>query len=222
MADPKPCCINLNPDITGIGVRVALYVQILLGWGISLIWPDTFAKNARTAYMTATALLIAAFIQWKTRDLSLLDGIVVSLTRSNTTQSQQNPRSAESTNEVDPNKSFSRFLTQIFFIAFWAAWCLRMWQDPERFGLEKTSSECNINNHIMIVVFGREIQATDPRMQRAATALVCIGLVIAVGSLFISLEDLLGPLVKWTTSTANNTNAGNTNGKNTMTGSGSQ
>ncbi|KAG9093373.1 hypothetical protein FRC07_011474 [Ceratobasidium sp. 392] len=236
MANPKPCCINLNPDITGIGVRVALYVQILLGWGISLIWPDTFARNARTAYMTATALLIAAFIQWRTRDLSLLDGIVVSListmmitfaissspTRSSTTQSQQNAPSADSTTEVDPNKSFSRFLTQIFFVAFWAAWCLRMWQDPERFGLEKTSPECDINNRIMIVVFGREIQATDPRMQRAATALVSIGLIIAVGSLFISLEDLLSPLIKWVTSTANNANPSNDNVSNTVTGSGSR
>ncbi|KAG9092670.1 hypothetical protein FRC07_011608, partial [Ceratobasidium sp. 392] len=78
MADTgDDCCLSLNPDITGIGVRVALYVQILLGWVVSYKWPDTFAKNARTAYMTAIALLIAAFIQWKTQQqLSLLDGIV--------------------------------------------------------------------------------------------------------------------------------------------------
>jgi hypothetical protein len=46
---------------------------------MSLIWPDTFVKNSRTAYMTATALLIASFIQLETQELSLLDGIVVSL-----------------------------------------------------------------------------------------------------------------------------------------------
>ncbi|KAG8745468.1 hypothetical protein FRC10_008011 [Ceratobasidium sp. 414] len=206
MADQ--CCLNLNPDITGVGVRVALYVQILLGWFVSLQWPETFAKNARTAYMTAIALIIAAFIQLRTQNLSLLDGIVVSLittmmitfaissspTRSNT---QHQPAADDDSMSMDPNKSFSRFLTQFCFVAFWAAWCLLMWHDPVHFGLHKDQwGTCDVNSIVTLMVFGREIHATDPRMQRAALALVTIGIVIAFGSLWISLEGLLGPVIK--------------------------
>jgi len=206
MADPN-CCLSLNPDITGVGVRVALYVQILIGWLVSLRWPGEFAKNARTAYMTAIALIIAAFIQLKTQSLSLLDGIVVSLittmmitfaissspTRSNT---KRQLASDDDSISIDPNKSFSRFLTQFCFVAFWAAWCLLMWHDPVHFGLDKSEPGCTVNSIVTIMVFGREIHATDPRVQRAALALVTIGIIIAFGSLWISLEGLLGPTIR--------------------------
>ncbi|KAG9086713.1 hypothetical protein FRC06_002975 [Ceratobasidium sp. 370] len=215
MNNQELCCLSLNPDITGKGVRIALYAQILLGWFVSLKWPDTFAKNARTAYMTAIALLIAAFIQLQTQDLSLLDGIVVSLittmmitfaissspTRSN---AQNQPTLSDDSLTIDPNKSLSRFLTQFCFVAFWAAWCLLMWHDPVHFGLRNRAPDCDVNNNVTIMVFGREIHATDPRMQRAALALVSFGIVVAFGSLWISLEGLLGPIIKKLRSTAAN------------------
>jgi hypothetical protein len=47
---------------------------------MSLYWPDTFVKNSRAAYMTATAVLVSSLIEWKkNEELSLLDGIVVTL-----------------------------------------------------------------------------------------------------------------------------------------------
>ncbi|KAH7330587.1 hypothetical protein B0J17DRAFT_678711 [Rhizoctonia solani] len=73
------CELELNNDIMGIGVRAALYAQIILAWLMSLKYPDTFVKNSRSAYMTATALLVASLIEWKTQSLSLLDALVVSL-----------------------------------------------------------------------------------------------------------------------------------------------
>ncbi|CAE6411541.1 unnamed protein product [Rhizoctonia solani] len=73
------CELELNNDIMGIGVRAALYSQIILAWIMSLIYPNTFVKNSRSAYMTATALLVASLIEWKTQTLSLLDALVVSL-----------------------------------------------------------------------------------------------------------------------------------------------
>ncbi|KAG9092671.1 hypothetical protein FRC07_011609 [Ceratobasidium sp. 392] len=157
--------------------------------------------------MTAIALLIAALIQLKTQELSLLDGIVVSLittmmitfaiasspTRSNT-QNQPSEPNGDLTTEVDPNKSFARYFTQFVFVGFWAAWCLNMWNDPIHFG--QKDPNCTINSVVTITLFSREIHATDPRMRRAALALVSVGLVIAFLSLFISLEGLLGPLIK--------------------------
>ncbi|KAG8733421.1 hypothetical protein FRC11_006380 [Ceratobasidium sp. 423] len=73
------CVLDLNNDIMGIGVRVALYAQIILAWFMSLKWPDTFVKNSRASYMIATSLLVASLIQWKTQTLSVLDALVVSL-----------------------------------------------------------------------------------------------------------------------------------------------
>ncbi|GAB1525865.1 E3 ubiquitin-protein ligase ubr1 [Rhizoctonia solani] len=73
------CELELNNDIMGIGVRVALYAQIVLAWGMSLYWPDTFVRNSRAAYMTATAVLVSSLIEWKKQGSSLLDAVVVSL-----------------------------------------------------------------------------------------------------------------------------------------------
>ncbi|CAE6498279.1 unnamed protein product [Rhizoctonia solani] len=72
------CEIELNNDIMGIGVRAALYAQIIFAWGMSLKYPNTFVKNSRASYMIATGLLVASLIQWKTQELGLLDAIVVS------------------------------------------------------------------------------------------------------------------------------------------------
>ncbi|CAE6530075.1 unnamed protein product [Rhizoctonia solani] len=66
----------------GIGVRAALYAQIIFAWGMSLKYPETFVKNSRASYMIATGLLVASLIQWKTHDLSILDAVVVSLVTS--------------------------------------------------------------------------------------------------------------------------------------------
>lgn len=202
------CCqLQLNPDITGIGVRVGLYAQILLGWATSFVWPDTFARNARTGYMTAIALLIAAFIQLKTQQLSLLDGIVVSLITtmmitfaiaSSPPGSKQPQLKENATGEPvePPSRNRMHYATQFVFVAFWSAWGLNMWRDPVHFGLTGNQHDCPTNRQVTLMVFGREIHATDLRMRSAAIALVVAGLVIAVGSLFLSLKTFLHPVLK--------------------------
>ncbi|KAF8603179.1 hypothetical protein BDV93DRAFT_607007 [Ceratobasidium sp. AG-I] len=198
-----PCCdLQLNPDITGIGVRVGLYCQILIGWATSWYWPDTFAKNARTGYMTAIALIIAAFIQLETQQLSLLDGIVVSLITTmmitfaiaSSPPGSKAPQAEphEEPTETDPDRSVARYITQFIFVAFWGAWCLNMWRDPAHFGADP---QCTTNQAVTIMVFGREIHATDPRMRSAAISLISFGLVIAVGSLFFTLNSFLHPVL---------------------------
>ncbi|KAF8761647.1 hypothetical protein RHS01_00233 [Rhizoctonia solani] len=57
------CELELNNDIMGM----------------SLYWPDTFVRNSRAAYMTATAVLVSSLIEWKKQGSSLLDAVVVSL-----------------------------------------------------------------------------------------------------------------------------------------------
>ncbi|QRW05831.1 hypothetical protein RhiLY_04830 [Ceratobasidium sp. AG-Ba] len=195
----------------GVVVRVALYVQILLGWVVSLRWPETFAKNARAAYMTAIALIIAAIIQNQTQnpqDLSLLDAIVVSMITtmmitfaisSSPTRSAVNKAQEEAnteSEEIDPNASFSRFLTQFAFVGLWAGWCFNLWQDPLHFGFKGVLPDCNVNENVYIVLFGQDIRATDERLRTAALVFISFGTLFAFGSLWISLETLLGPFVR--------------------------
>lgn len=89
-----------------------------------------------------------------------------------------------------------RYVMQFVFVGFWAGWCLYMWRDPVHFGLFGNQYNCTTNTQVTIVIFGREIQATDPRMRNAAIALVVSGLVIAVGSLFMSLKTFLHPVLR--------------------------
>ncbi|KAH6904943.1 hypothetical protein BKA70DRAFT_1294448 [Coprinopsis sp. MPI-PUGE-AT-0042] len=69
--------IPVNADITGPGVRIALYVQSIL----SVILVRVSPKDAPGAYwsMTATAmsLIISSFITGVMKEISLLDAIVV-------------------------------------------------------------------------------------------------------------------------------------------------
>ncbi|CAE6466266.1 unnamed protein product [Rhizoctonia solani] len=202
------CVLKLNPDITGIGVRVALYVQILLGWIMSLIWPDTFVENSRAAYMTALALIIASFIELTTHSLSLLDGIVVSFITTmmivfaiasyaripapgNSGNASQDGKLGE--RSVDEKPSYTRWFMQCCFVVFWGAWCFNMWRDPAHFGLKGEKANCDTNYNITINIF-TQVHATDPSVRNAALALVAIGFFIALLSLFVTLEQFLLPV----------------------------
>ncbi|QRV76933.1 transmembrane protein [Ceratobasidium sp. AG-Ba] len=161
--------------------------------------------------MTAIALIIAAIIQNKTQnpqDLSLLDAIVVSMITtmmitfaisSSPTRSAVNKAQEEAhteSEEIDPNASFSRFLTQFAFVGLWAGWCFNLWQDPLHFGFKGVLPNCNVNENVYIVLFGQDIRATDERLRTAALVFISFGTLFAFGSLWISLETLLGPFVR--------------------------
>ncbi|CAE6432185.1 unnamed protein product [Rhizoctonia solani] len=157
-------------------IRVAFYAQVLLGWFMSLIWPDTFIENSRAAYMTALALLIASFIELETRILSLLDGLVVSFITTmmitfaiasysripaSTSESEERDKSA------DEKMSFS--------------------------GEHGNTVNCDTNYGVTIQLF-KQVHPTDPIVRNAALALVAIGTFIALLSLFITLEQFVAPV----------------------------
>ncbi|CCO37557.1 Pc16g04440 [Rhizoctonia solani AG-1 IB] len=190
------CKLELNPDITGVGVRVALYIQILLSWLTSYAG-NTFARNSRTAYMTATALLIASFIELTTQKLSLLDGLVVSLiTTMMITYAgvSCSVGSLESTNKgnrgLEPIGSPTRWFMQLCFIVFWGAWGFHTWRDPAHFGLKGDAVNCETNYNVTLQLF-TEVRPTDPRVRAAALSLISIGFVLAILSLLFTLGDCL-------------------------------
>ncbi|CAE6372048.1 unnamed protein product [Rhizoctonia solani] len=279
------CELELNNDIMGVGVRAALYAQIVLAWGMSLYWPDTFVRNSRAAYMTATAVLVSSFIEWKKRELSLLDGIVVSLmssmmiifivvsgttrevaepspnqsiqvaptnagipdeTSAPAADSQSSsaipltnltsqPPSAQLTNtyhanspivtpqpvqpapvpaptlqqstaenqaaahasgsaQLRPRRSYTQWFIRFCFVNLWGGFCFNLWKDPAHFGLKGPKINCTTNNNVTIWVFGVEVQAVSSGIRITALVLVSILYLVALCSLFFTLEKILGPI----------------------------
>ncbi|CAE6532855.1 unnamed protein product [Rhizoctonia solani] len=152
--------------------------------------------------MTALALLIASFIELKTRTLSLLDGLVVSFITTmmitfaivsysripaSTSESEERDKSA------DKKISSTRWLVQFCFVVFWGAWCFNMWRDPAHFGLKGDTVNCDTNYDVTIQLF-KQVHATDPIVRNAALALVAIGTFTALLSLFITLEQFVAPV----------------------------
>ncbi|KAF8674158.1 hypothetical protein RHS04_07400 [Rhizoctonia solani] len=74
--------ITPNADISGKGVRIALYSQTLLTMAVASFIPyheKAFHSTARNAYIVSTSLIIASLIETKTRGLSLFDALIVAM-----------------------------------------------------------------------------------------------------------------------------------------------
>ncbi|KAJ7175211.1 ankyrin repeat-containing domain protein [Mycena crocata] len=83
------CMIPPNPDISGIGVRSAIYIQNLLGFvpAISALWDGQVApyeleaveNESTTVLITAFGIIIAAMVQAETLSLALFHGNIILL-----------------------------------------------------------------------------------------------------------------------------------------------
>ncbi|KAJ7615760.1 hypothetical protein DFH06DRAFT_1062662, partial [Mycena polygramma] len=80
MTTPAISCIPADPDISGIGVRVAIYAQNLFSF-VPAIWAlwdgevsdyelESVETQSTTILITAFAILISAMAQGRTRGLS--------------------------------------------------------------------------------------------------------------------------------------------------------
>ncbi|KAK7065092.1 hypothetical protein R3P38DRAFT_3166108 [Favolaschia claudopus] len=96
MSLPQPPCIAGDPDISGIGVRVAIYAQNLFSFipAVSALWDgevtpyelEAVAAQSQTIIITAFGILISAMVQAKTLGLSNFQAtIVLSLSWMNNT-----------------------------------------------------------------------------------------------------------------------------------------
>ncbi|KAJ7602209.1 hypothetical protein DFH06DRAFT_370168 [Mycena polygramma] len=83
----EPGCIPTNPDISGIGVRAAIYIQNLLSFipAIWAIWDgnvstyelESVETQSTTILLTAFAILISAMVQARTTGISNFHAAVV-------------------------------------------------------------------------------------------------------------------------------------------------
>ncbi|KAG8679060.1 hypothetical protein FRC08_017254, partial [Ceratobasidium sp. 394] len=74
--------ITANPDISGIGVRVAIYAQTFISMMVASLLPyheKAFRDTSRNCYVVSGSLIIASLIAWKTKGLSLFDGLIVTM-----------------------------------------------------------------------------------------------------------------------------------------------
>ncbi|KAG6913376.1 hypothetical protein DXG01_007280, partial [Tephrocybe rancida] len=80
MLGPRSPCFVANPDVSGIGVRTAIYAQNLLSFGPALlalkdrkVTPtelETLETQSTTILITAFAILLSAIIQARTSGIS--------------------------------------------------------------------------------------------------------------------------------------------------------
>jgi hypothetical protein len=84
----------------------------------------------------------------------------------------------------------TRWFMQLCFVVFWGAWGFHMWRDPAHFGLKGDAVNCETNYNVTLQLF-TEVRPTDPRVRAAALSLISIGFVLAILSLFFSLEECL-------------------------------
>ncbi|KAH8823805.1 hypothetical protein DL96DRAFT_1713178 [Flagelloscypha sp. PMI_526] len=87
MADLALKCIPPNPDISGVGVRTAIYVQNLLSF-VPAIWAildgkvddfelESLDAQATTILITAFAILISAIVQVRTEGITIFHTMII-------------------------------------------------------------------------------------------------------------------------------------------------
>ncbi|KAH8832138.1 ankyrin repeat-containing domain protein [Flagelloscypha sp. PMI_526] len=87
MSDPSELCIPADPDVSGIGVRIAIYAQNILTFipAFYALWDgvvthkelDSVRKHSTTILLTAFAILISAYVQASTNRLTNYHTIIV-------------------------------------------------------------------------------------------------------------------------------------------------
>jgi len=184
------CQMVTNPDISGIGVRVSLYVQTILGMFISTVLPydvDAFKSSARSTYITAFGLMLAALIRsHESEGLSLADGIILTmLTTLMTAFVSSNTRSVQA-------GGLSLSIASFICIVVWFVSGILVWRDPSNFG---ATSDCNLNSEFVFVVFGHNHRATEGGVRAFALVVFSLGGAAALGSLvmviFWTLKTML-------------------------------
>ncbi|KAG8704886.1 hypothetical protein FRC09_003269 [Ceratobasidium sp. 395] len=176
--------VTSNPDISGIGVRTAIYTQTFLNIVSSSFMPNNniaFRDTSRNTYVLSFSLILSSLIQSNHGGLSLFDGIISTVLTTLMTVF------------VTVNYQYIRTLglsiqvASLLFTSFWCYWGLQVWSHSVTFGLEPAPpvesnitsnifpttlsiasrsldpsiANCTANADTVYVVFGRSISATN-------------------------------------------------------------
>ncbi|CEL55674.1 hypothetical protein RSOLAG1IB_01686 [Rhizoctonia solani AG-1 IB] len=176
--------IIANPDISGRGVRVALYLQTLLSMTIASLLPyheRAFRDLTRNAYIISTSLIIASLIEMKTHGLSLFDALIVTMLT--TIMTAFVTVNASYMQNLGLSISISSFL----FTSFWCYWGLQVWHNPSTFGIPSDKENCTASTGTVFVVFGHNVSVTNSGLRGFALSMFAISLIGALASLYYSI-----------------------------------
>jgi hypothetical protein len=147
MSSPPSCVLNANPDICGIGVRVALYMQAFIDLLLTVIVFEygQLRTTVSTTLITATSLIISAFIQsHMVNGLSLFEAVIITqLITIKLAGIMRFPR------------GYVVLTTAIIFRALYVAFLFWVWCQVGQFG---SQAECN--NDIVFKFFGHSVRMT--------------------------------------------------------------
>jgi len=144
-----------------------------------------FRDTSRNSYVVSGSLIIAALIAWKTNNLSLFDGLIVTMLTTIMTAF------------VTVNGPYIRTLglsiniASLLFTTFWCYWGLQIWVDPWNFGLPAGREGCIANQETVFVVFGHTVSATSRGLRGFAIFIFAIGAISAVSALWKSFTWLI-------------------------------
>lgn len=192
--------VTSNPDISGIGVRTAIYVQTFLNMIVPSILPNNLTvirDTARSTYVLSVGLIAASIGQWCIGGLTLFDGLVSTMLTTLMTAF------ALSNYQYIETLGLSMNISSALFLIFWTYWGIQVWVDPSTFGLQLPEPEpvadpttnlaarlfslhsraldpssplanCTANLQTQFVIFGKSIPATNSGLR--VFALVTFGM----------------------------------------------
>ncbi|KAG8763710.1 hypothetical protein FRC12_008436 [Ceratobasidium sp. 428] len=183
--------ITANPDISGKGVRVAIYAQTFISMMVASWLPSekAFRDTSRNSYVVSGSLIISSLIAWKRGELSLFDGLVTTMLTTIMTAF------------VTVNGPYIRTLglsinlASLLFTTFWCYWGLQIWSDPWSFGLPADGVDCTANQQTIFVVFGHSVGATSRGLRGFAIFIFAIGAISVLSALWSTFSWTIKYLV---------------------------
>ncbi|CAE6426220.1 unnamed protein product [Rhizoctonia solani] len=189
------CSVPLNPDISGVGVRVALYMQSLIGNFMGIFQPTLIFEIGILAYLTGISLFVAALSQSKVGSMSLLDAVIlddVSITPLILFAEQSLIlwvfKDSEDTDEHTLRRCLTRIASMILGLAYFLIWCVwnsTVYPYPSNFGPKVTDTGCSPNENVIVWTFGitRRIASKEyERLFRISTSVAMFFVALMTGA----------------------------------------
>ncbi|EJU05090.1 hypothetical protein DACRYDRAFT_114368 [Dacryopinax primogenitus] len=147
-----------NPDITGIGNRIALYTSAIVTFLVTYNFPedlDSYRDAVRTALVTSTSLIAAAlYARYTPLGLSLVDAQIVTMFMTAVT--------ACSWAVTKLNLGLTTRIAMRLHLILSGVFVILVYYDVDHFGGTAYQPQCGGNSEFFFVIFGRAISATNP------------------------------------------------------------
>ncbi|KAG9098090.1 hypothetical protein FS749_004723 [Ceratobasidium sp. UAMH 11750] len=177
--------ITSNPDISGIGVRSAIYAQTFLSMCVaSFLWDNekAFRDTCRNSYVVSGSLITATLVAWKMGQLSLFDALITSMLTTLMTVF------------VTVNGPYIRTLglsinfASLLFTSFWCYWGLQVWANVSTFSLPPYAQNCTANENTQFIVLGHSVSATSRGLRGFALFTFGFGALAALCALWTTVR----------------------------------